>query len=131
MEQQIQQGIIQDQIRLQQQQDQQRLQQQQPQLPSLPGPGPAGLVPGVVPGVIPGGALVTGYPGQGGPSAPSTQLIAPPYVPPNEMGMLDLSKPPPGFPTPPPDKDLVPALPYYELPAGLMVPMVKVGHFLG
>ena len=45
-------------------------------------------------------------PDQGGPSIP------------------DLSRPPPGFP-PPNEKDLIPTLPYYELPAGLMVPLVK------
>ena len=30
-------------------------------------------------------------------------------------------------PIPPPDIDLTPAVPYYELPAGLMAPLVKVG----
>ena len=55
----------------------------------------------------------------------------------------DLSRPPPGFmpgfmPGPPPSQlpldhplmappeDLVPKVPYYDLPAGLMVPLVKV-----
>lgn len=45
-------------------------------------------------------------------------------------GMFDLSKPPPGFGaplTPPPEADLIPKIEYYELPAGLMVPLVKVG----
>lgn len=47
----------------------------------------------------------------------------------------DLSRPPPGFHTqvPPPlmqpeimPDDLLPSLPYYDLPAGLMVPLIKV-----
>lgn len=52
------------------------------------------------------------------------------------MELPDLSRPPPNFiqnnfslpPMPPPDAsdDLMPSLPYYELPAGLMVPLVKV-----
>jgi len=52
------------------------------------------------------------------------------------MELPDLSRPPPNFiqnnfPLPPiqPDitpDDLLPSLPYYELPAGLMVPLVKV-----
>lgn len=44
-------------------------------------------------------------------------------------GMFDLSKPPPGFGaplTPPPEADLIPKIEYFELPAGLMVPLVKV-----
>jgi len=52
------------------------------------------------------------------------------------MELPDLSRPPPNFiqnnfPLPPvqPDitaDDLLPSLPYYELPAGLMVPLIKV-----
>lgn len=51
------------------------------------------------------------------------------------MELPDLSRPPPNFiqnnfslPPIQPDTpdDLVPPLPYYELPAGLMVPLVKV-----
>lgn len=45
-----------------------------------------------------------------------------------QNGMPDLSKPPPGFPTTPevcPD-DLLPSVPYFELPAGLMVPLIMV-----
>lgn len=37
----------------------------------------------------------------------------------------DFSKPPPGFPATNPD-ELVPGVPYYDLPAGLMVPLIKV-----
>lgn len=52
------------------------------------------------------------------------------------MELPDLSRPPPNFiqnnfslPPVQPDTipdDLLPSLPYYELPAGLMVPLVKV-----
>lgn len=41
----------------------------------------------------------------------------------------DFSKPPPGFPAPPkpdPVEDLMPSVPYYDLPAGLIVPLIKV-----
>nr|CAD7203218.1 unnamed protein product [Timema douglasi] len=43
----------------------------------------------------------------------------------------DLSKPPPGFPAPPQiipevvSDELMPSVPYFELPAGLMVPLIK------
>jgi len=51
------------------------------------------------------------------------------------MELPDLSRPPPNFiqnnfslPPTQPDiaDDLMPSLPYYDLPAGLMVPLVKV-----
>ncbi len=64
------------------------------------------------------------------------------------MPLPDLSKPPPGFPPPgfpgmppggpprgphgphgppgPGDQDLMPTVPYFDLPAGLMAPLVKV-----
>ncbi|KOB73344.1 putative mrna binding protein [Operophtera brumata] len=45
-----------------------------------------------------------------------------------QNGLPDLSKPPPGFP-PFPDmnnEDLMPSVPYFELPAGLMVPLVQL-----
>lgn len=45
-----------------------------------------------------------------------------------QNGLPDLSKPPPGFP---PfleinNEDLMPSVPYFELPAGLMVPLIMV-----
>ena len=49
--------------------------------------------------------------------------------------MPDLSRPPPGFDNPPPirppggtfqEKNLIPTLPYHELPAGLIVPLIKL-----
>jgi len=70
--------------------------------------------------------------------------------PPGNIPLPDLSKPPPGFPPgpgpgfgqtgappqppplmslplkPPQDTDLMPSMPYYDLPAGLMAPLVKV-----
>lgn len=47
-------------------------------------------------------------------------------------GMPDLSKPPPGFSSSVPEvcpDDLLPSVPYFELPAGLMVPLIMVIHF--
>jgi hypothetical protein len=47
-------------------------------------------------------------------------------------GLPDLSKPPPGFPPQAPPiepcrpEELIPSVPYFELPAGLMVSLVKV-----
>ena len=50
-----------------------------------------------------------------------------------------MSKPPPGFPLPslnsqvPPEvpmDELLPSVPYFELPAGLMVPLIKVNIHL-
>lgn len=41
----------------------------------------------------------------------------------------DFSKPPPGFPVPPKPEvveDLMPSVPYYDLPAGLMIPLIQV-----
>lgn len=62
--------------------------------------------------------------------------------PPPPIHLPDLSKPPPGFPptgnfppgAPPPlmppatEADLMPSMPYFDLPAGLMAPLVKVKH---
>ncbi|KAK2156555.1 hypothetical protein LSH36_210g04002 [Paralvinella palmiformis] len=82
--------------------------------------------------------------GQGTPSTTTSQPVTgqPPSLPP--IPLPDLSRPPPGFPPtmpavppaiPPPsipapkpvsDADLMPAVPYYELPAGLMAPLVKL-----
>lgn len=46
------------------------------------------------------------------------------------VGFPDFSKPPPGFaPTVPPKVDieeLMPSVPYFDLPAGLMIPLIKV-----
>lgn len=51
-------------------------------------------------------------------------------------GLPDLSKPPPGFPPQAPPiepcrpEELIPSVPYFELPAGLMVSLVKVSASL-
>jgi calcium homeostasis ER protein len=53
------------------------------------------------------------------------------------LELPDLSKPPPGFPLPPLNNqvppevamdELMPSVPYFELPAGLMVPLIKVRY---
>ncbi|KAL1116523.1 hypothetical protein AAG570_004995 [Ranatra chinensis] len=53
--------------------------------------------------------------------------------PPPNIELPDLTRPPPGFPAVapplPPEvqpEDLLPSLPYYDLPAGLMVPLIKL-----
>lgn len=55
----------------------------------------------------------------------------PPFFEPGAPAIFpDFSKPPPGFPVPafapPVIEEIVPTIPYYDLPAGLMVPLVKV-----
>ncbi|XP_037775688.1 calcium homeostasis endoplasmic reticulum protein-like [Penaeus monodon] len=49
----------------------------------------------------------------------------PPGFPPG-LPLVDFSKPPPGFPVEEQKENLVPTVPYYELPAGLMAPLVKI-----
>ncbi|KAK8748428.1 hypothetical protein OTU49_016138, partial [Cherax quadricarinatus] len=51
----------------------------------------------------------------------------PPGFPPG-LPLVDFSKPPPGFPVEEQKENLVPTVPYYELPAGLMAPLVKMEH---
>lgn len=54
-------------------------------------------------------------------------------VAPGGIELPDLTRPPPGFPPVQPEiqpEDLLPSLPYYDLPAGLMVPLIKVLFFL-
>lgn len=51
------------------------------------------------------------------------------FQPPPPAVFPDFSKPPPGFPVPSkpePAEELMPSVPYYDLPAGLMVPLIKV-----
>lgn len=45
-----------------------------------------------------------------------------------QNGLPDLSKPPPGFPSFPEvnNEELMPSVPYFELPAGLMVPLIML-----
>jgi hypothetical protein len=154
MEQQLQQLLAQQQ--LQQAQQQQFQQQSQmkfsvpvsgvggppPGIPNIPPPGlsiPVGTQPPPARLGIPGMPTSTGYPGQRdsvgspGPAGSFVQQAGPAGL--NQVSAggenvsipLDISRPPPGFPPPPvSEKELTPALPYYELPAGLMVPLVKV-----
>jgi len=80
-------------------------------------------------------------------SGPAVGMAAPVQSAP-PLPLPDLSKPPPGFPQgpgfgpagppsqlpplmslplkPPQDTELMPSMPYYDLPAGLMAPLVKV-----
>lgn len=49
-----------------------------------------------------------------------------------QNGLPDLTKPPPGYPAYVPEpcnEDLMPSVPYFELPAGLMVPLIMVNMF--
>lgn len=93
-----------------------------------PGPfGPPGPLPFTRPPI-----------GPGPPHPPPFDYHAPWQGPPPSgpggpgFPMPDFSKPPPGFPPPGlqrmplPDFDLTPSVPYYELPAGLMAPLVKL-----
>lgn len=88
--------------------------------PAGPPSGPAAVLPGGPPGGPPGLPNVVG-------SGSDYQ-----HVP-----LPDFSKPPPGFgppqPQPPPLmeqqiqlEELIPNMPYWDLPAGLMVPMIKL-----
>ena len=87
--------------------------------------------------------------GQGPPMMPEFGGM-PPAIGPGQppIHLPDLSKPPPGFPPgfpggmghgppgsggpmmphPPSEADLTPSMPYYDLPAGLMAPLVKVSR---
>ncbi|KAH9496814.1 hypothetical protein Btru_010352 [Bulinus truncatus] len=74
----------------------------------------------------------------------SNMALLPPDLqgpPGNLMPLPDFSKPPPGFPPlgppppglppliPPSELDLTPSVPYYELPAGLIAPLVRLEEF--
>lgn len=65
---------------------------------------------------------------QAPPNGMDLQFSQPPpgYFPPSIFP--DFSKPPPGFmqKAEPVLEELIPTQPYYDLPAGLMVPLVKV-----
>lgn len=101
-----------------------------------------------LPGIGPLGGPPHGIPPHhhGGPPPHDLNFSQPPpnwnhpSVPPPNLPLPDFSKPPPGFgaPTagaPPPlmaqevhiqPEDLMPSMPYFELPAGLMVPLIKL-----
>lgn len=78
---------------------------------SVGGGGGQGLL-GAAPGLLLGTGQLHEIP-------VGSDASGPPSIP-------DISRPPPGCFS---DKELLPALPYYELPAGLMVPLVKVGFW--
>lgn len=84
------------------------------------------------------------------PSLPPPNLAIPPNLsqPPNGLehqlaftqpppgflpgGFPDFSKPPPGFPLPPKPEileEFLPTEPYYNLPAGLMIPLIKASIY--
>lgn len=87
--------------------------QQPPPLTSAPPPSAAVVAP----------PSTNGIDGANPFSQPPPGFYAPP------PGMFpDFSRPPPGFP-PKPERqleELMPTAPYYDLPAGLMVPLIKV-----
>uniref|UniRef100_A0A146KXF5 Calcium homeostasis endoplasmic reticulum protein n=3 Tax=Lygus hesperus TaxID=30085 RepID=A0A146KXF5_LYGHE len=53
--------------------------------------------------------------------------------PPPDILLPDLTRPPPGFPPVPENpfqpEDLLPSLPYFDLPAGLMVPLIRLEDY--
>lgn len=70
---------------------------------------------------------------------PNGMEIPPPFTqpppgffqPPPAAVFPDFSRPPPGFPVPQKTEtteELMPSVPYYDLPTGLMVPLIKVGN---
>ncbi|CAE1284660.1 CHERP [Acanthosepion pharaonis] len=101
--------------------------------PPIPGPGP-GPGPNQGPGHPPPPPQLFEY-GHGMLPPPPQEFSGPPngpHPPAGPLPMPDFSKPPPGFPQAPPpiplptEMDLTPSVPYYELPAGLMAPLVKL-----
>lgn len=103
-------------------------------IPGIPGAPPT--IPTAPPGIpqASGGSAPQGPPGTVG--APAGPGFTPSFQgpPPGQFALPDLSKPPPGFALtgpppaigPPPEIDLTPSVPYYELPAGLMAPLIKL-----
>lgn len=94
--------------------------------PSIPPPNLTSHPP---PPIAPGSPVSLHLPPSNGMDNPFSQP-PPGYFPPPGM-FPDFSKPPPGFlppnePPPPSLEELLPTAPYYDLPAGLMVPLIKV-----
>jgi hypothetical protein len=98
--------------------------QNAPLIANIPPPGlviPTGLSSGPVAGPMAG---FGNGPGAGFNHANSENKHIPELsLPPESVILPDISRPPPS------DKELMPALEYYLLPAGLMVPLVKVSLF--
>ena len=117
--------------------------------PHIPPSGPGGMPPGAPPAGLPPGVAAcipsSGMPPGGPPNLP---VGGPTSV--SQIQLPDFSKPPPGFlpgfpgsggmpgqmpgPIPqqplPTEADLTPTVPYFELPAGLMAPLVKVCTYM-
>lgn len=97
--------------------------------PTLTQPPPENYLPPIDPSVPPpnlGQATVP--PPNNGMDIPPFNQPPPGFFPPPGV-FPDFSKPPPGFPPPPMQiepEDLMPTVPYYDLPAGLIVPLIKV-----
>ena len=98
-------------------------------VPSIGGPPPFIHAPGGFPDLSrppPGFSLGGPMPPGGGPPP----IGVPPGAPPNQWGPppqtgqtpINQQQPPPVFD----EKSLIPSLPYYDLPAGLMIPLVKM-----
>jgi len=139
MEQEIREELRQKQEALHRQQQEERRQQQQ--IPIMRPGGPQSLMPGMNSG---GGLLPSpaGYPpGHPGPMGQGHPQGFMPMQGMGGMGLLgdkppgqgqeqdmhpDLSRPPPGFAHQNTANLEIPRLPYFELPAGLMVPLVQV-----
>nr|CAD7602446.1 unnamed protein product [Timema genevievae] len=108
---------------------------QPPQQPALPQAPPPHQNNDLIPPGIPPHVAHHNSPGLPPPSDINFSQPPPGYIPvtpsyPPELP--DLSKPPPGFPAPPQiisevvSDELMPSVPYFELPAGLMVPLIKL-----
>ncbi|GFG34350.1 hypothetical protein Cfor_08964 [Coptotermes formosanus] len=124
----------------QQLEQQQQQQQAQPPPPPPPHQNEIGLPQHGPPTCPPQHGPPPGPPQHGPPSGPPQHgpPVPPSHGPPEinfSLELPDLSKPPPGFPLPavsnqvPPEvsmDELMPSVPYFELPAGLMVPLIKL-----
>lgn len=101
----------------------------QNQFSTQPPPTAENFMPPIDPSVPPPNMAPQQPPPNGMDGIPFNQ--PPPGFFPTPGVFPDFSKPPPGFPPPPavpqPElEDLTPSVPYYDLPAGLMVPLIKV-----
>lgn len=99
--------------------------------PTLTQPPPDNYLPPIDPSVPPpnlGQPTTSAPPPNNGIDIPAFNQPPPGFFPPPGV-FPDFSKPPPGFPPPPmhiEPEDLMPTVPYYDLPAGLIVPLIKV-----
>lgn len=99
------------------------------QPPGINPPNPGGdAFPPMNLNIPPPPVLTQAPPPNGGMDIPPFNQPPPGFFPPPPAAFPDFSKPPPGFPVPPKPEpeELIPSVPYYELPAGLIVPLIKV-----